>query len=291
MTTEISAQVTSTLYSKPHQAVHLVVTSKLDIAGGGKVLREVCALLAEAPDTADMLPVWIRFTDLQACEIYSLQPYFASADKDFLSRLSLAIDGVDKHMIVSSFDYQARQFPKKGTKRAVTADPLARKEKERVAGAPVTMLPDPNRLPLSLRFFACEEAIEEAKRLGQNYDRWPFFGFCRDDLKIYSQKLVAEFAERYPYLAEVDRVIDGKLTEVIAELGKHPYQKPFELRRFWISVRKGGVTSWKQLAEELLCEMAKGDGNRFKHYEEMEAPTTATAYLNRNDRVRPIAGR
>ncbi|ANL28606.1 hypothetical protein AMC90_CH02805 [Rhizobium phaseoli] len=270
MTTKIPEDVVSTLHSKPHRAVHLVVTSKLDATEGAKVLNTVSEFLAETSDTAEMLPVWMRFTDLNDCEIYALQPFFVPSDKDFLSGLILAINGVEKHMTVSSFDYRARQYPKKGNgkKRAVTADPLIRRAKERAdATGTVSAIPDPNCLPLSLRFFACDAALAEAKKLGEIYDRWPFFGFCRDDLKAWSEKLVAEFAERYPYLAEADKVLAGKLTEVITELGKHPYQKPFELRRFWISVRKGGVKSWKQLANELLCEIAKGAGNPFRHYE------------------------
>lgn len=287
MTTKIPGELVSTFHSKPHQAVHLVVTSKLDITEGANVSTAVSDYLAETPATAEMLPVWIRFIDLQACEIYALQPYFAPADKEFLSGLILAIDAVERHMTVSSFDYKARQFPKKGKKRAVTADSLARREKEKAAArGPVNMLPDPNRLPLSLRFFACEEAMEEGKKLGQIYARWPFFGFGKDDLRVWSDKLVAEFSERYPYLAAADRALDGKLTEVITELGKHPFQQPFELRRFWASVEKGGVKSWKPLAYELLAEIAKGVGNPYKHYEESEELTTAVAHLNRDDRPR-----
>ncbi|QCL83379.1 hypothetical protein CFBP5875_01555 [Agrobacterium pusense] len=286
MTTKIPEDVVSTLYSKPHRAVHLMVTSKLGVTDGAKVSNAVSDYLAETPDKAEMLPVWLRFTDLQDCEIYTLQPYFVPADKDFLSDFILTIDDVEKHMTVSNFDYRVRQFPKKGKKRAVTADPLVRREKERAAAlGPVTMLPDPNRLPLSLRFFACEEAMSEAQKLGQIYDRWPFYGFDKNDLRVWSEKLVAEFGERYPYLAEADRALDSKLTEVITELGKHPFQKPFELRRFWYAIQKGGVKSWTPLANELLCEIAKGAGNPYKHYEEGSELTTATSYLDRDDRA------
>ncbi|QIX22397.1 hypothetical protein FOB41_15205 [Agrobacterium pusense] len=113
MTTKIPEDVVSTLYSKPHRAVHLIVTSKLGFTDGAKVSNAVSDYLAETPDKAEMLPVWLRFTDLQDCEIYALQPYFVPADKDFLSGLILAVDGVEKHMTVSNFDYRVRQFPKK----------------------------------------------------------------------------------------------------------------------------------------------------------------------------------
>ncbi|QIX22398.1 hypothetical protein FOB41_15210 [Agrobacterium pusense] len=127
--------------------------------------------------------------------------------------------------------------------------------------------------------------MSEARKLGQIYDRWPFYGFDKNDLRVWSEKLVAEFGERYPYLAEADKALGGKLTEVIEELGKHPFQKPFELRRFWISVQKGGVKSWTPLANELLCEIANGAGNPYKHYEEPVEDTPATAYLYRDDRA------
>ncbi|MBB3314597.1 hypothetical protein FHT77_000439 [Rhizobium sp. BK181] len=274
------------LYDKSHRAIVLTAEARMTVPDGAKVTGAVTDYLKSALDAGELLPVWVRFTDLQDREIFDLQPFFAPADRDFLNGLILAIEGVDKHMTVSSFSYKARQFPKKDRKRA-TGKPLRRNDGEGAAAkASDIAIPDPNCLPLSLRFFACEEALAEAKKLGEIYDRWPFFGFCRDDLKTCSEKLVAEFAERYPYLAEVDKVLDGRLTEVIMELGKHPYQKPFELRRFWKSVRHGGVKSWKQLANELLCEIAQGAGNPFRHYEETEAPTTAAAYLAHDDRPR-----
>lgn len=273
-----------TLYDKSHRAIVLTAEARMTVPDGAKVINAVTDYLESALDACELLPIWVRFADIQDREIFALQPFFAPMDRDFLNGLILAIGGVDKHMTVSSFSYKARQFPKKERKRA-TGKPLRRNDGEGAAAKVSDIaIPNPNCLPLSLRFFACDEAVAEARKLGEIYDRWPFFGFCRDDLKTWSQKLVAEFDQRYPYLSEVDKVLDGKLTEVIMELGKHPYQKPFELSRFWISVRKGGVKSWKQLAHELLWEIAKGAGNPFKHYEEMEVPTTAAAYLDRDDR-------
>ncbi|WP_018858484.1 hypothetical protein [Rhizobium sp. 42MFCr.1] len=272
------------LYDKSHRAIVLTAEARLTIPDGAKVTRAVTDYLESALDAGELLPVWIRFADLEDREIFDLQPFLAPLDRDFLTGLILAIDGVDKHMTVSSFSYKARQFPKKERKRA-TGRPLRCNDGEGAAAkASGIAIPDPNRLPLNLRFMACDEAMTEARKLGEVFDRWPFFGFCRDDLKAWSEKLVAEFADRYPYLAEADKALDGALTEAIRELGKHPYQKPFELRRFWLSVRHGGVKSWKQLANELLYEIAKGAGNPFRHYEEMEAPTTAAAFLNRDDR-------
>lgn len=273
------------LYDKPHRAIVLTVESKMTVPDAAEVTNAVTGYLEAAHDSGELLPVWLRFSDLQGREMFALQPHLAPTDREFLNTFILAIDGIDKHTTVSSFGYKTRQFPRKERKRTISK-PLRRNDGE---GAAVKSsgiaIPDPNRLPIALRFMACEEAMAEAKKLGQVYDRWPFFGFDKDDLRVWSEKLVVEFEDRYPYLAEADKVLDGKLTEVITELGKHPFQKSFELRRYWYAIQKGAVKAWTPLANELLAEIAKGAGNPYKHYEEANELTTATSYLDRDDRA------
>ncbi|TBA24694.1 hypothetical protein [Rhizobium ruizarguesonis] len=295
MTTKLTGEQNNELYHAKHEAILLYVGKSLSIKEGAAINRAIVEYLATLEDTDDMRPVWMRFSDIGAANVYYLQPHLASTDKASLSALVLAIDGVERFSVVSSFDFKTRQFPTKATKKSsfklpagLPANPNNKRITKKLEFYPP---PDANCLPIKLRVFACEEAMREAYKLGDIYDRWPFFGFDHNDLRVTTEKLVAEFAERYPYLAEVDRVLDGKLTEVIRELGKHPYQKPFELRRFWMSVHRGGVKSWKELAEELLCEIARGGGNRFKHYGETKESTTATAYLNRDARPKAIAHR
>lgn len=273
------------LYDKPHRAIVLTVESKTTVPEAAEIANAVTGYLEAAYDSGELLPVWIRFSDLQDREMFALQPHLAPTDRDFLNRLILALDAVDKHSTVSSFDHKTRQYPKKERKRTI-AKPLRPNNGEGASTrASGIAIPDPNRLPIALRFMACEEAMAEAKKLGQVYDRWPFFGFDKDDLRVWSEKLVVEFEDRYPYLAEADKVLDGKLTQVITELGKHPFQKPFELKSFWYAVQKVAVKAWTPLADELLAEIAKAAGNPYKHYEEGGELTTATSYLDRDDRV------
>lgn len=290
MTTKLTNEQSNELYKGQHPAILLNVTKTISTAEGAAINRRITEYLATLDDADDMRPVWVRFSDISTADVHFLQSHLAPTDKASLTALVLAIENVERFSLVSSFDFKTRQYPKKAMKKSkiklpsgLPNDPDNKQITKKPEFYPH---PDPSYLPIKLRFFACEEAMREAFKLGDIYERWPFFGFDRDDLRITSEKLVAEFVERYPYLAEADKALDGKLTEVIRELGKHPYQKPFELRRFWASVKRGGVRSWPQLANDLLCEIAKGAGNPYKHYEEAEELTTAVAHLNRDDRPR-----
>ncbi|MBP2235234.1 hypothetical protein J2Z31_001726 [Sinorhizobium kostiense] len=290
MTTKLTDERYNELYQAKHEAILLNVEKSVSTTEGAAINRSITEYLSTLQDADDMRPVWIRFADIGTANVYFLQSHLASADKASLAALVLAIEGVERFSLVSSFDFKTRQYPRKAMKKSkfklptgLPSDPNNKRITKKLEFYP---FPDPNCLPLKLRFFSCEEAMREAFKLGDIYERWPFFGYDRDDLRVTTEKLVAEFAERYPYLAEADKVIGGKLTEVITELGKHPYQKPFELRRFWSSVKRGGVRSWAQLANELLAEVAQGAGNPYRHYEEAEEMTTATAHLNRDDRPR-----
>lgn len=290
MTTKLTDEQFNELFQARHEAILLNVGKSVSTAEGAAINRRITEYLATTDDADDMRPVWVRFSDISTADVYFLHSHLAPTDKASLTALVLAIEDVERFSMVSSFDFKTRQHPKKAMKKSkiklpsgLPNDPNNKRITRKLEFYPH---PDPSYLPIKLRFFACEEAMGEAYKLGDIYERWPLFGFDRDDLKVWSEKLVAEFADRYPYLAEADKALDGKLTEVIAELGKYPHQKPFELRRFWISVQKGGVKSWKPLANELLCEIARGAGNPYEHYEEMEEVTTGTAYLNRDDRSR-----
>lgn len=263
MTTKIPDDYYTSLHSRPHPAVLLTVEKSLTREEGMAVSKTIREYLEAAPDTDDMQPLWTRFVDIDATDVHFLQGFFSPADKGFLGELVLAIDEVRKFSMVSSFDFKARQYPKKSTRKATPVSaPIGNLEGLRRG------LPDPNRLPIGLRFFACEEAMAEACKLGKIFGRWPFFNFDKGDLRAYSEKLVSEFPERYPYLAEADKAIGGKLTEVIAELGKHPHPPAYELRRFWKCVENGDVMAWTELGNYLLREIAKGAGNPFQHYEE-----------------------
>lgn len=292
MTTKLTNEQCDELYKGQHPAILLNVTKTISTTEGAAINQSITDYLAMVDDAADndMRPVWVRFSDIGTADVFFLQSHVAPADKASLTALVLAIDDVERFSLVSSFDFKARQYPTKAPKKSkfklpagLPNDPDNKRVTKKLEFYPH---PEPSYLPIKLRFMACEEAMREAFRLGDNYERWPYFGYDRDALRSTSEKLVAEFAERYPYLAEADKVIGGKLTEVICELGKHPYQKPFELRRFWASVKRGGVRSWPQLADDLLCEIARGAGNPYKHYEEGEELTTAVAHLNRDDRPR-----
>lgn len=290
MTTKLTNEQCDELYKRQHPATLLNVTKTISTAEGAAINESITDYLATVDDADDMRPVWVRFSDIGTADVYFLQSHLAPTDKAFLTALVLAIEDVERFSLVSSFDFKTRQYPRKAPKkskiRLQSGQPCDPNNKQITKKLEFYPHPDPSYLPIKLRFFACEEAMREAFKLGDIYERWPFFGFDRDDLRITSEKLDAEFADRYPYLAEADKALDGKLTEVIRELGKHPYQKPFELCRFWASVKRGGVRSWPHLANDLLCEIAKGAGNPYKHYEEMEEGTTGTAYLNRDDRPR-----
>ena len=246
-----------------------------------KAIREH---LKRTPDTNDVLPVWVRFMNIAAAEVYVLQPYFCPSDKAFLSELVLAVEAVKKHTSVASFDYHARQHPKKH--RATPVSPPLKS----AARNDECML-DPYRLPLDLRFIACEEGRAEARQLGELYSRWPFIGFEKADLEDWSEKLASEFAERYPYLAQADVVLGGRLTRVIRELGRHPHQPAFELRRMWISMQKFSVMTWSELADELLAVIATGQGDRYRWLEEnVETPAEKHLYTDSCARSRrPIA--
>lgn len=285
MTTMIPDDYYDEMYSRPHPAILLTVDEALSTAEGLAVSRAIRELLMKTSDRDDMLPVWVRFVAFDATEVHFLQPYFCPSDKLFLAKLVIEIDAVRKHTSVSSFDFSARQYPKR-THRATPVSPRLKREGHS-DGTPYLNI---NRLPLSLRFFQCPAAHSEAKELGTIYSRWPFVGFSNGDLLGYAERLAAEFEQRYPYLAEADRAICGRLTKVIEELGKHPHQPAFELRQFWTAVKKGDVSGWSGLADNLLEQVVSGQVDRFRWHEEV-LETPVETHLYRDPKVegrRPI---
>jgi hypothetical protein len=289
MTTEISQERYDELMSVAHPAVLLTVEKPVSSEQASAINKAIAEYLAPLDEAGDMRPIWVRYLAVDRCDINHLQCYLAPSDRSTLNDLVLAVDGLSKYMLVTSFDFRSRQWPMKTAKTTLTTPPKTNGNdpanptvtKKREFNPP----PNPNVLPVKLRFMACEEAMREAYKLGDMYDRWPFFGFDRDDLRVVSAKLVAEFPTRYPNLAEADVAMDGRITQVITELGKHPYQPAFERKRFWMSVKAGGVNSWTRLANELLAVIAKGAGDEFKHFDEPTADTLASSYIYSDDRT------
>ncbi|MQY46106.1 hypothetical protein GAO09_08560 [Rhizobiales bacterium RZME27] len=273
MTAKIPDEYYRSLHSRPHPAILLTVDASLDMKDGVAVSRGIGEYLEQTPDTGNELPVWVRFVDLDTVNVYSLQSYFCPTDKLFLAKLVTEIGAVKKHISVPSFDFRARQYPKK-TQRATPASPRLKRETH----SDNMMHLDPNRLPLNLRFFVCPQAQIEAKQLGTIYSRWPFYGFNGGDLLEFANKLVAEFEERYPNLAKADKAIGGRLTKVISELGKQPHQPAFELRQFWTAVKHGYVSVWSDLADNLLGQIACGKVDAYRWHEEV-VETAAETHL------------
>ncbi|HEV7246233.1 MAG TPA: hypothetical protein VGN93_04505 [Shinella sp.] len=290
MTTEISQERYDELFSVAHQAILLTVEKEVSTEEASAINKAIADHLVLIEEAGDMRPVWVRFQAVSRCDIHHLQCYMAPSDRSILNGLILAVDAVNKYTMVSSFDFRSRQWPKKAVKKTKLTTPPRTNGNDAANPAITRKLefnipPNPSALPMKLRFMACEEAMREAYKLGDIYDRWPFFGFDRDDLRVCSDKLVAEFGTRYPYLAEADAALGGKITAVVTELGKHPYQPAFERKRFWMSVKAGGVNSWTHLADELLAVIAKGAGDDFKYFEEPTADTLASSYIYSDDRT------
>lgn len=290
MTTEISQGRYDELFTVAHPAILLTVEKEVSTEEASAINNAIGAHLARLDEAGDMRPVWVRFRAVSRCDIHHLQCHMSPSDRSILNDLLLAVDGIDKFVLVSSFDFRSRQWPKKSAKKTKLTTPPRTNGNDPSNPAITRKLdfntpPTPAALPMKLRFMACEEAMREAYKLGDMYDRWPFFGFDRDDLRVCSDKLVAEFGTRYPYLAEADAALGGKISTVITELGKHPYPPAFERKRFWLSVKAGGVNSWTPLADDLLAMIAKSAGDEFKHFEEPTADTLVSSYIYSDDRT------
>lgn len=290
MTTEISQEHYDELFSVAHPAILLTVEKEVSTEEASAINQAIGKHLSGLDEAGDMRPVWVRFHAVNRCDIHHLQCYMAPSDRSILSELILSVDAVEKYMLVSSFDFRSRQWPKKSAKKTKLTTPPRTNGNDSSKPAITKKLefnppPTPAALPMKLRSMACEEAMREAYKLGDIYDRWPFFGFNRDDLRVASERLVADFKIRFPYLAEADVALGGKITKVISELGKHPYQPAFERRRFWMSVKAGGVNSWASLADDLLAVIAKGAGDEFKHFEEPTDENLVSSYIYSDDRT------
>lgn len=267
MTTEISQKRFDELMSASHPAIVLTVERTVSKEEAADINQAINDHLADLYDADDMRPVWVRFQSVDGCDIHHLLNHMAPSDRSVLDYLILAVEGIGKYTIVTSFDFCRRQWPKKtATKTKLKTPPKVTSNNP--ANPTVTKKiefyppPNPTVLPLSLRFMSCEEAMREAYKLGDIFDRWPFVGFDRSDLRAWSTKLVAEFGERYPYLAQADAALHGKLTEVIECVGSTPHPPIFEFRRFWMSVKRGAVRSWVELADDLLRVMSEGEGEK-----------------------------
>lgn len=282
MTTKISDGDYKRFHDRSHTAILVTVEESVSREQGLAIAREIREHLEAAEDTGEMRPLWLKFAAFDTARVHFLQPSFAPSDRWLLGELIRRVPAVCRLSLVPSFDFKVRQWPKRRTKAAAAGKPLvghAPRSSGRTGAYPP---PETNMLPLRFRFFACDEAMKEAYELGTMFDRWPFYGFDNDGLKSSADKLVSGFSTRYPYLAEVDKLIGGKLTSVITALGNAPHQPPFELRRFWMSVSRGGVRSWEGLADDLLDVIAGGKGNPFRFHEEPE--TTGAASHGSPDR-------
>jgi len=284
MTAKIPDDDYKSFHERPHPAILVTVEDSVSREQGLAISRSMQEYLEAAEDTNDMRPLWLKFAAIETARVHFLQPSFAPTDRQFLGELIRRVPATCRLSLIPSFDFKVRQWPKRRTKAAAAGKPLAGhvpRSSGRIGTYPP---PDASMLPLKFRFFACEEAMQEAYELGTMFDRWPFYGFDKDDLKSSSDKLVSGFSTRYPYLAEVDKLIGGKLTSVITALGDAPHQPAFELRRFWMSVARGGVRSWEGLADDLLDVIADGKGDPLRFHEEPEKTTTGTARLYSPDR-------
>lgn len=264
MTTEIPTDYYQRLHQTGHAAVLLTVENKLSTEESVAVLKRVRGFLNDIDDGDDMRPAWLRFVDVASADVNFLVPLFCPTDKKVLSQLLIAVPEIKRHTLISQFDYMARQWPRKAIKNS----------RGGLSGRPQVLKREfhepqnPNTLPLKLRFMACEAAMREAYTLGERMDDWPFFGFTKTEMKVWSEKLAREFDGRYPYLAEADRAIGGRLTRVISELGNHPDQPTFDRRSFWMCIRKGAVRHWEKQCDVFLKVISQRTGNAYKHYEE-----------------------
>ncbi len=228
--------------------------------------RRIEAFVAAAEDADEMRPLWVRFADVDTADVHYPVSYFCPEDKAFLSTLLLAIPEARRFTLVSSFDFMSRQWPKRKPK--MTYGGLSEKPRAVPEFPGFYPPPDPDTLPIKLRFLCCEEAMKEAYTLGENMDRWPFWGRFDHELRSWAHTLVRELDERYPYLAQADVAIGGRLREVLVKLGDHPHQPTFDRRRFWACIRYGAVRHWEQQCDEFLAIMAEGAGDAVRFHEE-----------------------
>lgn len=280
MTTRLPADHYRSLHERPHAAILVTVEQSLSREDGLAVVEAVEAYLEATGDVEDMRPLWIKFEDFETVRAHSLMPFFSPADRTFLGELIKAIPAVDKFNLVSEFDFEARQYPK----RKAAVPEVAKMPTRRSAS---TVEEYVNEWPLKLRFLATEEARREAHKLGSIYERWPFVNFTAADLKETSDRRVRDFEERYPLLARADRLMSNKITRVISALGRHPHAPVWERKRFWGTVKLGGVMQWETFADDLLAEIEAGRTDRFRlHDRHEEEPETAAEKIILRDVAR-----
>ncbi|MCW5710612.1 hypothetical protein [Shinella sp.] len=274
MTTKLPDDDDSKLYTVPHAAILLTAEQPLSREAGIAAMQAVTACLEAADDTGDMRPMWIKFESIDTVHIYHLLAVRVPASRSFLGELVKAVPSIDRFNLVASFDYRARQYPKPRKRVSVSG-------KMPVKQAPRSVEDYVSEWPLKLRFLATDEARREARELGSIYERWPFFNFSDEDLRETSDRLMRDFGERYPLLAEADRIMGGKITKVIAELGRHPHAPVWERKRFWATLKNCAVMSWEAFADDLLAEIAAGRTDRFRFHEE-RLGTAAERHLHRD---------
>jgi len=276
MTTRLPDDHSNRLHDIPHAAILVTTEQPLSREAGIAAMQAIMATLEAAEDTDDMRPVWLKFESIGTARVHFLLPVFAPADRTFLTELVAAVPAFERFYLVAAFDYQARQNPKRKKRMSAAA------KMPRVHCSPPRSVEDYiSEWPLKLRFLASDEARREAHELGSIYERWPFFNFSDEDLQNASERQVRDFDERYPLLAQADRILNGKITRVIAALGRHPHAPVWERKRFWGTLKNGAFLHLEAFADDLLAEIAAGRVDRFRNHEE-RLDTAAEKHLHRD---------
>lgn len=267
MTTQFNDSQMEALHSRTFSAIVIKVDQSITVKRASEINALVTEYLETATETDEMMPVFINYIDVGTTELFFPMSYPSPADKAFLDRLLTFVDEAKSYKRVSKFNYREEQFPKQSIKKKSAKKVTDKKLKEE----PIyTRLPSLDYLPTDLRFMHCEEAMKECDKIAEIFGRWPFYGFQKDDLRVWTEKLVKEFDDRYPYLAEANRVIEGRLTKVITELGKHPYQDNFDRNSFWLSIKSGWAWKWMHSTGTFLDSIAKGNGSEERYYADQD---------------------
>ncbi|TAT77154.1 hypothetical protein [Rhizobium ruizarguesonis] len=255
-------------------------------ARGGEIILAIGEAGPAGDD--DRRECWVAFRNIQGTRINFPIERGVPNDRELLAHLLLAIPEAHRYRVLASFNEGPYPNQAKRTARKRTAAKVVLGDRPiRLPGEPASP-PSTNSLPIRLRFLACDAAAKEAAELEELYLRYPWFGFNDAQIVTHVGKhVLGRFDERFPLLAEADRLLQGCLTSVIHELALKPRQPAYDHKTFW---RALGDCSFGRLEQRCnaFLEVIRG-ARSLPHgpHAEAEYVTPSMAGVFATGRMRP----
>ncbi|MGB8289623.1 hypothetical protein ELI48_02315 [Rhizobium ruizarguesonis] len=211
---------------------------------------------------------WIAFRNIAGTRINFPVEGGLPHDRELLDKMLSAIPEAYRYRVLESFD--EGHYPdqaKKAAKRRTAAKVVVGDGPIRLAGESATP-PSTNSLPIRLRFLACDAASKEAAELEELYLRFPWFGFNDAQIVTHTEKhVLGRFDERFPLLAEADRLLGGCLTSVIRELAMSARQPAYDHKTFWRALGACSFGNLQRRCDAYLGVILGGQDNSQDEFE------------------------